>query len=170
MSRKLLTELEKIIEDNDSFLLKNLISLELIKEYSDDFIPILKCEPDNYIEIDVEVLQNLIRNCKIAESILLQSILNNFNNPQEFKDYCLKNNVEFNFDELFVNKFRIPTIELYNYQKMLTRNKELIDDNLLNFLDFLESDQKENASFAYEELNEKQKKSIPIKILRWLDY
>lgn len=167
---KIISDLKLIIEQNESFTHSCLIAGELIQGSVSDFLPILQYENnDSYIEVDVEVLQKLVSNCKIAENIVNQAALKTFENKRQFEDYCKDKGIELDTYSTFFEKFKIPSAILVSYQKYLIKNKYLIDDNMTNFLDYLESDQKDNASFSYEELSYEQKKSIPETIFEWIN-
>lgn len=168
-NKNLISNLQLIIERNDDFTKSCLVASELIQENISDVLPILKMESDNYIEIDVDVLQKLVSNCKIAEHIVSQAALSMFNDKDEFEKYCNIHNINIDIYNTFFEKFKISSLVLLEYQKYLIKNNHLIDNTMTDFLDFLEADQKENASFAYEELSEEQKNSIPKKIFDWLN-
>lgn len=168
-NNKILNEVQDIIKQNNNFTKSCLVAGSLIQENIEDMLPVLKYEPDNYIEVDVDVLQKLVSNCKVAENIINQAALNMFENKSEFEEYCIENDISIDTYKTFFEKFKIPSIVLIQYQRFLMKNKNMIDNNMTDFLDFLESDQKDNASFAYEELSELQKKTIPKNILEWLN-
>jgi len=167
-NKKILNDIGTLIENNNNFTISCLIAGELIQENISDMLPVLKMESDSYIEVDVDVLKELVSNCKIAENIVNQAALRMFNNKTSFDEYCKVNNINLDTSNTFFEKFKLSSVILLQYQKYLINNKNLIDKKMTDFLDFLESDQKENAGFSYEELSLEQKKTIPKSILEWL--
>ena len=169
-TKKILSDFQEIIKVNENFTLSCLTAKSLIENDIQSMISVLNYEnvDDVYIEVDLKSLQSLVSNAKVCENIILQAALSNFETITELKEYCNEHNININSQNIFCDKFKVPSLVMLKYQKYLMMNNHLLDDNMMVFLDTIECDQRDNAKKSYMKLNNEQKKTIPKLIKDWI--
>ncbi len=160
----LLKELEHVFFINDEFSVNALLAIENLSKVSAIMKPVSTMEEDATVEIDVDELKNISTLCELSERILIDTLSFNFR-EEEVEDMIKDNHIELKLDYIKKKTSSLKKSVLVQYNKFLLRHTHLIDDALIDFLDYIEKEDYDNAGFFYSDLNQSQKKSIPQDIL-----
>lgn len=164
---KILTDIEEVLKRKNDANIDTLVLYSLLSNNMSDVDNIMKISDEHTLEIKAKDLKEFMLNFKISNNILSQMIKNNID-QSTFEEIKTKYNLEINFEN--IAETRTPPLRsLIGYNNLLKERDYLIDDQLINFLSYLEKGQADNASLTFEELSIIQKESVPVELQDWIN-
>lgn len=164
--KKILSDLTTMLDKKKELNVDTLVLYSLLSTHTQDIDEVLEISDDHVLKIEAKDLKKLMLNFKISNNILSQMIKSNID-KESFEEITKEYNLNLEFEN--INESKIPPLRsLIGYNNLLKEKDFLIDDCLINFLEYLEKGQADNASLKFEDLSEIQKKSIPLDIQDWI--
>lgn len=161
----IMNNLEEIFNENQESKMDFMMLYSIVEKNKNSVDEILKLEDNEMIEVEAKNLKDFFTDYKILSAILAQNIATKITGEEQ-KALKEKLHLDFEYIEKETEQPRISMLMAYNY--FLENNPDLIDSKMEKFLYHLEHGQGDNSALAFEDLNEKQRNSIPEELQLWI--
>lgn len=162
----ILKDLKSIIDRNEESNVNVMILYSLINSSIPYIDNVMELSDEKNLEVNAKDLKKFLINFKVSNNLLSQMIKSNID-EETFMSVSKKCNLDLEYKDVD-NLSSPPLSSLIGYNNILKESEHLIDDNLIEFLSYLEKGSADNALLKFEELTNEQKVSLPEDLNIWL--